>query len=38
MMLQSKKKLDFDRLNYFNNILDNYSKSYENLVFMGDFN
>ena len=32
------KYLISSHLDYLNNILDKYSKSYENLVFMGDFN
>ena len=32
------KSLISSHLNYLNNILDKYSKCYENLVFIGDFN
>ena len=36
LLLQSTQKIDI-YLNYLNNNVDKYNKSYENLVFMGDF-
>ena len=38
LLLQSTQKFKFSHLNYLYNISDKYSKSYENLVFMREFN